>query len=287
MSNAIPEKHIILILGASGFVGNSLYKELLSYFKTYGTYCTQEGSFRDNQVFFKYDVVEDNLAEILKETNPSVIISSLRGDYKAQFYAHSEIANYVQAHHHCRLLFLSSVEVFDGLYAYPSYEGDSPKAESNYGRHKLSIERLLLETIPAQTTILRLPLVLGATAPEVIQLIQAGKNKAAFEVYPNLIISVSTADKIAQQVHYIINKGLDGIFHLASEDVIHHEDLFKELTEKLGIETPVFKNVYHRNEESYQAILPKKNRLPNPYRITVSEVIDSTSLHEEIVTTRS
>ena len=28
----------IIILGASGFIGNTLYKELAPYYKTYGTY---------------------------------------------------------------------------------------------------------------------------------------------------------------------------------------------------------------------------------------------------------
>ena len=74
MSKSPTDKHTILILGASGFIGNMLYKELRSYFKTYGTYCSQEGNFGDNQVFFKYDVATNNLDEILAETNPSVII---------------------------------------------------------------------------------------------------------------------------------------------------------------------------------------------------------------------
>ena len=284
MSKSPTDKHTILILGASGFIGNMLYKELRSYFKTYGTYFSQEGNFGDNQVFFKYDVATNNLDEILAETNPSVIISAIRGDYKSQFEAHKSLAEYVKAHHHCRLLFLSSVSVFDGLFQFPSYENDSPRAESEYGRHKLAIERLLLTEIPAQTALIRLPIVLGVHSPRIIQLQQAAKHKANFEVFPNLIISTTTADKVAQQIHYIINQRGDGIFHLASEDVIHHEDLYRELAEKLGEQLPVFKSVFQRNEDSYLAILPKKNKLPKPYRITVSEVIDACTLKEEIST---
>ncbi len=287
MSRIPKRKHTILILGASGFIGNALYHELLSYFSTYGTYCTQEGLYGDNQVFFKFCAEKDTVTEILAEVQPSVIISALDGQFKALLNTHREIATYVAERHHSRVLFLSSAEVFDGLYQFPSYENDTPKAESDYGRYKLAVEKLLLEQIPAQTTILRLPMVLGVTSPRLIQLRQASKHKAAFEVYPNQIISITTADKVAQQVHFIVNQHLDGIFHLASEDVIHHEDLFRELCEKLGDEPPIFKSVFQRNEDSYLAILPKKNKLPKSYRITVAEVIDACTLKEEISTFRS
>ena len=280
-------KHTILILGASGFIGNALYRELLSYFSTFGTYCTQEGLYAENQVFFNFCAEKDSIAEILAEISPTVIISAFKSDFKASYNTHQEIAHYVAENHQSRILFLSSAEVFDGLHQFPSYESDPPKPESVQGRHKASIERLLLEQIPAQTTILRLPMVLGVTSPRVVQLRQASKHKAAFEVFPNLIISITTADKVAQQVHFIINQQLDGIFHLASEDIIHHEDLFKELCEKLGDEPPIFKSVFQRNEDSYLAILPKKNKLPKPYRTTVAEVIDACTLKEEISTFRN
>ena len=97
-------------------------------------------------------------------------------------------------------LLLQKLDVFDGLFEYPSYENDTPKAESEYGRHKLTIERLLLENIPAQCVIIRLPMVLGVHSPRLIQLRQASKHKAAFEVFPKLIISITTADKVAQQI---------------------------------------------------------------------------------------
>ncbi|MDX1463822.1 MAG: sugar nucleotide-binding protein [Marinirhabdus sp.] len=287
MPNLSPDKHTILILGASGFIGNALYKELLSYFKTYGTYFRQEGNYGDNQVFFKYDAANQDIHPILEQTQPTVIISALDGPHDAVLTAHRDIAQYVQSHHYSRILYLSSVHVFDAKRDHPSYENDTPKTDSDFGKHKLAIEQLLLEQIPAQTTILRLPLVLGVNAPRIVQLIQASKHKAAYEVYPNLVVSVTTVDKIAQQVHFIINQDLDGIYHLASEDVIHHNDLIAELCEKITDEPPLFKNVYQRNEDSYLAILPKINPLPPSYRITIAEVIDDCTLKEEISTFRS
>jgi dTDP-4-dehydrorhamnose reductase len=282
-----PIKNKILILGASGFIGHSLYKELQSYFDVYGTYCSNETEYVENQVYYKYCVEENNLLKILQKVKPTIIISALRGDFELQLSAHKELCDYVQKNHYCKLLYLSSVNVFDGKFELPSYENDKPFSESDYGKFKISVERLLLETIPAQTVIVRLPMVLGIQSPRIKQLLQAIKNHATFDVYPNLTISITTVDKIAQQVHYIISKQLDGIFHLASNDMVHHEDLFREITSKLGDNMPIFKNVYRRNDDSYLAILPKKNQLPEQYRISVAEVIDDCTLNEEIVTLKN
>jgi dTDP-4-dehydrorhamnose reductase len=52
------------------------------------------------------------------------------------------------------------------------------------------------------------------------------------------------------------------------------------------VKFPVFQQVFTRNEDSYQAILPKENRLPKNYRITVQEVIDDCTLNEEIASLR-
>lgn len=278
------EKDIILILGASGFIGNHLYKELLPYFQVYGTYCTQEEQYKNNQVFFQFDVQTDDITALLNKVQPTVVISAIRGDFKAQFHAHKALAKYVKSSHYCRLLYISSASVFDANAELPAYENDRPMADSAYGRFKYSVEKLLQEHIPAQLAILRLPMVLGVNSPRVFQLRQAMKHKATFEAYPNLIISVTTADKIAQQVHYVINKSLEGIYHLSSSDMVHHEDLFREIAEKLGDESPIFKSVYQRNEDSYLAILPKKNKLPSSYQITVAEVIEASTLNEDILT---
>ncbi|MEZ4875501.1 MAG: hypothetical protein R2793_08640 [Flavobacteriaceae bacterium] len=134
---------------------------------------------------------------------------------------------------------------------------------------------------------MRLPLILGVQAPTIRQLREAIKHHAAFEVFPNLIVSANTYDKLAQQVHYIINKQLSGIFHLSTEDVIHHDELFREISEKLSGKLPIFKNVYSSNEDQFLAILPKENKLPKNYRITMDEVIAESTLKDEIVTLKS
>ncbi|QNJ98845.1 sugar nucleotide-binding protein [Constantimarinum furrinae] len=274
----------ILILGASGFIGNALYKELLSYFDVYGTYCHNEDLYTNNKVFFKYNVEKQSILPILDAVRPAMVISSIKGDFAYQHLAHQELCLYAQANAGCRIIYTSASEVFDGKFEFPAYENDKPLSQSEFGKFKISVEKLFLDAIPKQITIVRLPQVLGINSPAIVQLRKAAEHKADFEVYPNLIITVTTVDKIAQQLHYIISKKLSGIFHLASNDMVHHEDLFKEINEKLGSKMPIFKSVYSRNDDSYLALLPKENKLPKTYRITVNDVIEASTLKEEIIT---
>lgn len=273
----------ILILGGSGFVGNALYRELLSYFEVHCTFCQQEGAFSDNQVFHKFCVEEDSLFLLLNKIRPTIIISAINGDFKCQFEAHQQISKYAMINDGCSVLYVSSSEVFDGKFRHPSYENDLPISETAQGKFKISVEKLLLETIPKQTAILRLPMVLGINSPEIIHLRQCIRHKATFEVFPNAVISVTTISKVCQQIHYIINHLLRGIFHLASSDMVHHEDLFKEIASKICEKMPIFKSVFSSNEDRYYAILPKYNKLPKSLQTTVSQVITECVLNEEII----
>jgi dTDP-4-dehydrorhamnose reductase len=274
----------ILILGASGFIGNAFYKELLSYFDVFGTYCNQEGLYCDNQVFYKFDADTDAISELLDDIQPRFIISAFIASHSARLKVHQELVRYCEIRPESLLVFVSSYQVFDAQQRFPSYEYDRPVAESIEGRQTIAIEKVLLEQLPDQIMIIRLPIVLGINSPLLVQLRKAIKYTASFEVFPKMIISATTDNKIAQQLHYILNKELVGIFHLASTDMVHHDDLFKEITAKLGDQQPVFKKVFSSNEDVYQAILPKEHMLPESYRITIAEVIEFCTLNEEIIT---
>lgn len=276
-------KHRILILGGSGFIGNALYKELLPYFHVHCTYCRQHGAFSENQVFHKFCVEEDATFLLLNTIRPTVIISAIDGSAKSLYKAHRDIVNYLLLNTDCSILYVSSPEVFNGRFTHPSYEKDATLSSTEAGKLKISIEKLLLETIPTQTSILRLPLVLGINAPEIHHLRQCTRHHASFEVYPNLVITATTVNKVCQQVHYIINQSLRGIFHLASNDMVHHEDLFMEIALKIGEKMPIFKSVYSSNEDRYNALLPRYNKLPRSLQITISQVIEDCCLNEAIL----
>jgi dTDP-4-dehydrorhamnose reductase len=267
------ESKKILILGASGFIGNALYKELCNFYDTYGTYFSSKKGYRDNQQFIKYDMQEDDIYQLLEKLRPTVIISALRGDFASQIQAHQHIIEYV-AKHPCRLYFLSSANVFDAYSKYPSYEYDKTLSESIYGRLKIKIENMLLRLPKSKMAILRVPMVFGNNSPRIKEMKQAIWNNEPIEVFPNLIINVNSDDRLTQQIHYLINRNKSGIYHLGSTDLVHHEDFIREVIERVGSFNPILKRVFTTNEVRYLAVLPKDNMLPKNLQVKYQEVID-------------
>ncbi|WP_372944877.1 sugar nucleotide-binding protein [Muriicola sp.] len=263
----------ILILGASGFIGNALYRELCNYYDTYGTYFSSRNGYAANKQFFQYDMQEDDVYQLLERVRPNIVISALRGDFPAQVQAHEHLVEYV-AKHSCRLYFLSSANVFDAYSKFPSYEYDKTLSESIYGRLKIKIENMLLRLPRKKAGILRLPMVFGNTSPRIREIKQAIWNNEPIEVFPNLIINVTDDNKLSQQVHYLVNRNKTGIFHLGSTDLVHHEDFLRDIIDRVGSFNPIFKRVFTTNEERYLAVLPKDNLLPKNLRFTCQEIID-------------
>lgn len=263
----------ILILGGSGFLGHALYKELCNYFDTYGTYFTKRKSFESNQQFFRFDLEEDDIFQILDKIKPDIIISAVRGNFAAQVVTHQHLMEYLNKND-CRLYFVSSANVFDTYSKYPSYEYDKTLSESVYGRLKIKIENMLLRLPQKKMGILRVPMVFGNSSPRIKEMKSQIINNEPVEVFPNLILNVTNDDKLTQQIHYLINRNKTGIFHLGSNDLVHHEEFIKEVIERVGNFNAILKRVYTTNEDRYLAVLPKANKLPKNLQYTYQEIID-------------
>ncbi len=260
-------------MGGSGFLGNALYKELCGYFDTYGTFFNARRSFEGNKQFFRYDLEEDDVFEILEKVRPQLIISALRGNFAGQIQAHQHLVEYVSKHD-CKIYFLSSANVFDAYSKYPSYEYDKTLSDSVYGRLKIKIENMLLRLPKKKMGILRIPMVFGNQSPRVKEIKGNIQNNLPVEVFPNLVVNVTNDDKFTQQVHYLINRDKSGIFHLGSNDLVHHDDFIREIIDRIGSFNPIYKRVYTTNEERYLAVLPKENKLPKNLQIGYQEIID-------------
>ena len=263
----------IFILGGSGLIGNAIYKELCAYFDTYGTYNSARRSFEDNQKFFKFDLENDDVFQLLELVRPQLIISAVRGNFAKQIQMHQHLIEYV-SQYDCKLFFISSANVFDAYSKYPSYENDKTLSESIYGRLKIRIENMLLRIPKEKIAILRVPMVFGNGTTRVKQLKTNIFNNEAIEVFPNLIMNVTYIDKLTQQIHYLINQEKSGIFHLGSNDLVHHEEFVKEIIERIGSFNPIYKRIYTTNDERYLAVLPKTNKLPKTLQTSYQEVID-------------
>lgn len=262
----------ILILGGSGFLGQGIYQELLPFYNVHASYYKDHSDYAANQHFHQWDMETESLSFLLQSLKPDLIISALRGDFNAQLHAHAEAISYIR-NHECKLIFISSANVFDAFTNYPSYEYDKTFSTSIYGRFKIQIENALLRLPHDKYNIIRLPMVFGAHSPRIEDLKTNYKSKDSIEIFPNVVLNVTTLNKFTQQLHYIINQNLNGVFHLGSIDVVHHGDFITEILEKLTLENPKLTQVYESNDDRYLAILPKEKRLPRHLEIDVEEVI--------------
>lgn len=265
-----------MILGGSGFIGNALYKELYPFFDTHATFNSKNAFFAKNQKFHEFDVERESISILLENLRPNVIISAFRGNFDAQVHAHFEIIDYLLKNKNSKLIFLSSANVFDAFTNYPSYEYDKTLSQSVYGRFKIKIENALLRLPNNKYVIARLPMVFGANSPRVNEIKRQLKEHEAIEVFSNVVVNATSEAKLTQQLHYIINRNRQGVFHLGSNDLIHHNDLVTDICETLGEKKPLLKNVYDSNFDRFLAVIPKDNLLPKNLQISIQEVVAST-----------
>lgn len=266
----------ILILGGSGYLGQILYKELAPYFEVQATYCHKQ-QFSDNQKFHFFDMEAEGLTPLLKNLKPKLVIAALRGSFEAQIDTHLELCQYVQKNN-CRILFLSSANVFDTFRHFPSYEYDKTFSESVYGKFKIKIENQIMRLPVGKYVIARIPMVFGKQAPRLLEFDQAIQNEEAIEVFPNTIINVNSDSRLSQQIHYIINQKKTGIFHLGSADLISHHEFVQLLLSQRHQKMVRYKQVYTSNHMRYLAVLPKENKLPPHLHLSYTDVLDDCRL---------
>ena len=266
-------KQKILILGVSGFLGKNLYKELYPYFDVYGTYHTTTPKLSKNKQFFLWDAEQELPGILLESLKPDVIISAFRAELNALVYAHFDIMNYLIKYDK-KLIYISSSNVFDAFTNFPSYEYDKTLSQSKYGLFQIKIENALLRLPNHLYNIVRVPMIFGHDSPKINEIKLLYDLKQPIEVFPNVVINATVHHKFTQQIHYIINRKKEGVFHLGSTDLIHHYELIEEICDVLQLENPIFKQVYDSNEDRFIAVIPRDNMLPKNLQISIDEVIE-------------
>lgn len=273
------KKQRILILGVSGFLGHHLYRELNPYFDVYGSFRTPTNYLEKHQQFFEWDASEETPEYFLKQVKPDLIISAFRAETSVLVETHFSLMRYV-VQFQKKLIFISSSNVFDAFSNFPSYEYDKTLSTSAYGKFQIRIENALLRLPNHLYNIVRLPMIFGYDSPRLKEIKMLHELNEAIEVFDNVVINATSHDRFCQQMHYIINRKLQGVFHLGSNDLMHHRELIEEICAKIEIENPLLKHVFDSNEDRFIAVLPKENKLPLHYQFTINEVIEDSLNHK-------
>ena len=221
----------ILILGASGLVGSAIYKKLadVKEYEVHGTYNRNKPE--DFHDVHKWDIADiTGLNELLSITSPDVIISSLTGDFVQQFAAHKAIADYLKKSGG-RMIFISTVNVFDGAAGGNHSEAALPYPLSQYGDFKKNCEEMLMWTLGKNCLIARLPKILSnKDAENITRHIEKGNG-----FYTNLFFNFNTPEKVAEAIKICIEKNKSGIAHMVGRGYMSDADWASQVLEKAGL----------------------------------------------------
>lgn len=252
----------ILILGASGTVGSTIFKQLScdENLKIFGTYFSAPQKDTSSMICFSVESPGD-IFPILKQVRPDIVISSLRGDFDKQLITHENIAKYLNANNG-KMIYFSTANVFDGNCDRPHYETDTRNSVSDYGQFKIQCEDLLRNQMGDRAVLIRIPFVWGKNSPR-IRAVKDGCENGQLDVYTDFFSNHVSDMQIAQVIQWIIREDKDGIFHVGISDVINYQYFIEQLITGMDMKPPEF--VYRQNP-GIMALLSHRNDMPDNLR---------------------
>ena len=218
----------VMVVGASGFVGNVLYELFSNDWKTYGSYHSSpvEGMVRLDMT----DVAAVN--DVIGAIRPDVIIHPAANPNVEYCEEHAEETrrinvegsrNVVNAAKEigAKYVFFSSDYVFDGING-PYAEDDTPNPVSEYGKQKLEVENIIQSTL-TDYLIIRITVVYGWERHGknfVMGLIKNLSDGKTMKVPCDQVGSPTYVNNMAQVVKELIEKDKTGIYHVAGGDIM-------------------------------------------------------------------
>jgi len=272
----------ILILGASGTVGNPLFHTLKceTDYEIHGTFHKNKPTDAVSNHWHEYNTADNTrLKSILKSINPDIIISSLNANFEEQLDAHKHIQE-TKAH----IIFISTANVFDGDIRGGHTEDKATYPISNYGKFKETCEAMFPKGL-----IIRLPKILdAATVEKWTHDALTGQSP----IYSNLYMSLNTPQNVADAIKFCIDTGKMGTLHLTSTDSISIDCAVRQMLAHKGIPanyTPAELSIQsycnllgchnpeqlrHNNDNTFRLGLTSKNRdIISRFQISCAEAV--------------
>lgn len=262
-------KQKVLLIGGTGLVGSAIKDNLSQDYQVIITAGHRE--VEDGYQLRAEDT--DYLLEILEKENPAIVISSIRGDFQAQYEFHKVLADWFSEKSR-KLLFISTANVFDGDLSQPWTEEAQPNPESDYGKYKRDCEAMLMKKLPDQLIIFRIPSVWAPDCPRIQMLREYSASGEPMVTYPNDYVNVTLADQVGAYARYVLTNDLKGIFHVGSVDTVDYYEFQKMVCSLLEIRLPAFV-LEDIPEKVFQAVIPARTEIPASLQLTVSQVLQA------------
>ncbi|NQU17435.1 MAG: SDR family oxidoreductase [Candidatus Saganbacteria bacterium] len=234
----------ILVVGASGFIGNILYDSLSRNHETIGTFCQHP-----SPGLIHLDITSEiEVGEIFDKYKPSVVFQpAALGNanlceenrdrcFRVNFLGTKNLVGAAKKIN-SKFVYFSSDYIFDGKNG-PYGEGDRPNPICNYGEAKLASERLIQEQLQ-RFLIIRTTVVYGwerAGKNFVVNLINNLSNNKTLKVPYDQIGSPTYAPNLVEVVEELVLLKKVGIYNVVGEDLMDRYAFSQFTAEVFGLD---------------------------------------------------
>lgn len=254
----------MIIVGASGVMGNALYAAArVSKKEVIGTYYSHQCN-----GLLRYDMCKERLGNVIGGIGPQDTVYLLSAYTNvAWVHAHQDIASELNLHATkrlideiaqtgARIIFMSSVEVFDGQQG--NYNENSlPNPLTSYGRMKFEIEKYLLKK-KCKSCIVRIgwKVAWDADSPCVIKFTYQALMGPGAKIARDNIFSLIDDRDICEGLLRIFDRPEVAICHLASTPPVVRTDLasmvmkFSKYKDRMSFETALFADIPYSEKRS-------------------------------------
>ena len=248
----------ILIIGASGFIGNRLFKKLIDNpnYELKGTSLNTQ-----NDIFEKLDI--NNLEQtniLLNKFNPEIIIwcagnknlseteESLKNTINVNFESIKGIEDYLNKFSYTHFIFLSSDYIFDGVKGNFKVN-DKANPKTFYGISKLMAEQYIIKKFPL-FSIVRTSAVIGKGSVFFDWLNNCVVNKKKTSLYTNNF-TPTPLDFLIRQIEYLFEKETSGTYNICGNQTLSRYDIGLIISKYYGI-NPIFLKKERDENNSFQ-----------------------------------
>ena len=248
----------ILIVGASGFIGNRLFKKLIDNpnYEIKGTSLNSQ-----KNIFETLDI--NNLEQtniLLNKFNPEIIIwcagnknlseteQSLKNTINVNFESIKGIEDYLNKFSYTHFIFLSSDYIFDGIKGNFKVN-DKANPKTFYGISKLMAEQYIKKKFPL-FSIVRTSAVIGKGSVFFDWLNNCVINKKKISLYTNNF-TPTPLDFLIRQIEYLFEKKTSATYNICGNQTLSRYDIGLIISKYYDI-NPIFLKKERDGNNSFQ-----------------------------------